>query len=208
MKKIRAWFSALWAATDRVPYAVSVTLIAIDLIGFVWLLAPHVFPQHPVATENIPATTLSTDVPKPTPKSQAIHYPPTSESDLHMLAALGDASAIHTVHSETVGLAGVCPEQRREVTVSPTITGEQLAEDLFAYFFSQQLNNPCGSLVLAFHDKSETDNVYTAGSISLDVMDSSGQANIDPNATNLTYSVTLDIGSDLSHQEYTVTYSH
>src|SRR5579884_2657818 len=49
------------------------------------------------------------------------------------------------------------------------------------------LNNKCGSLILAFHDQSEADGVYTAGSINLDVMDSSGQINIDPNATNLTY---------------------
>jgi hypothetical protein len=107
-----------------------------------------------------------------------------------------------------VGLVGVCPQPKVEVIVDPSLTGQKLAEDLLAYFFGEQLDNPCGSLVLAYHNQSEVGDVYTAGRINLDVNDSSGQANIDPNATNLTYVLTLDVGGVVTgQQEYTVTYS-
>jgi hypothetical protein len=122
------------------------------------------------------------------------------------LAAKGDASAIQEFHSESVGL-GVCPQPKREVTVDPSLTGQQLAEDLLAYFYDQQLTSPCGSVIFAYHTQSEAGDVYTAGRIILDVTDSSGAVNIDPNATNLTYPLTLDLGGVLSsQQEYIVTY--
>jgi hypothetical protein len=125
---------------------------------------------------------------------------------LRGLAAEGDASAIHEFHSESVGAVGVCPEPRREVTVAPSVTGQQLAEDLLAYFYTQQLDSPCGSLVLAYHNQSEAGDVYTAGRINFDTTDSSGAVNLDPNATNLKYTLTLDIGGIDSNQEYVVTY--
>lgn len=39
------------------------------------------------------------------------------------------------------------------------------------------------------------------------ITDSSGQANVDPNGTNLTHTVTLDIGDAMTGQEYTITYT-
>lgn len=154
-------------------------------------------------------TTQDTQQAQPiqTPAPQSANYPPTTEADLHGLAAEGDASAINEFHSESVGAVGVCPQPRIEVTVDPSITGQQLAEDLLAYFYANQLDNPCGSLVLAYHNQSEANDVYTAGRISFDVTDSSGAGNLDPNATNLKYTLTLDIGGDLSNpQQYTITY--
>ena len=140
------------------------------------------------------------------PTLQSIHYPPTTVSDLHGLAAKGVPDAIHLFHSESVGLAGVCPQPKREVTVDPSVTGQQLAEDLLAYFYTQQLDSPCGSIVFAYHDQKEANDVYTAGQINFDVTDSSGAINIDPNASNLKYKLTLDIGGAFTNQEYVVTY--
>ncbi len=120
---------------------------------------------------------------------------------------MGNAGAIHEVHRESVGLVGICPQPKAEVVVDPSVIGQQLAEDLLAYFYGQRLDNPCGSLVLAYHNKSEAGDVYTAGRINTDVINSSGQANVDPNATNLKYRLTLAIGGILSsQQEYIVTY--
>src|SRR5260370_4055001 len=99
--------------------------------------------------------TTATSAPVPTATPQVVHYPPTTQADLRGLAAEGDASAIHEFHSESVGAVGVCPEPRREVTVAPSVTGQQLAEDLLAYFYTQQLDSPCGSLVLAYHNQGE-----------------------------------------------------
>jgi len=91
-------------------------------------------------------------------------------------------------------------------TVDSSVTGKQLAEDLLAYFYGQQLDSPCGSLVLAYHHQGEANDVYTAGRINFDVTDSSGAVNVDPNATNLTYTLTLDIGDAFTGKEYVVTY--
>lgn len=151
----------------------------------------------------------------PTQASQATHapdaaqYPPKTKADLMALAAKGDASAIHEFHSESVGLTGVCPQPKREVTVDPSIQGQQLAEDLLAYFYTQQLDNPCGSVVFAFHTQAEGsgDNGYTAGRILFDTANSDGSANYDPNATGLKYTLTLDTTDALtSGQEYVVKY--
>jgi len=155
--------------------------------------------QASSSTNDTSATQVTTSIP------QSIHYPPTTEADLRGLAAEGDASAIHEFHSESVGLAGVCPQPRREVTVDPRVTGQRLAEDLLAYFYSERLDSPCGSVVFAYHDQSEDNSGYTAGRILLDVTDASGAENIDPNASNLTYTLTLDVSGDNS-QEYVVTY--
>jgi len=149
----------------------------------------------------VPTPTL---VPTPTP--QSIHYPPTTLADLRGLAAKGDMSAIHEFHSESVGAVGACPQPKREVTVDPNVTGQQLAEDLLAYFYTQQLDSPCGSIVFAYHNQGEANDVYTAGRINFDVTDSSGAVNLDPNATNLKHTLTLDIGGFSANQEYIVTY--
>lgn len=160
------------------------------------------------AQTSATATPAPKATPRPTPTPQIVHYPPTTLFDVRGLAAKGDASAIHAFHSESVGLVATCPEPKREVIVDPSVTDQQLAEDLLAYFYGQHLDSPCGSLLLAYHTQSEAGDVYTAGRINLDVTDSSGQANVDPNATHLTYTLTLDIGGALSgQQEYTVTYS-
>src|SRR5579859_3715382 len=107
-------------------------------------------PQLP--TKVSISTPRPTPVPKPmaTPTPQSVHYPPTTEADLHSLAAKGDASSIHEFHSESVGLVA-CPQPKREVTVDPGLTGEPLAEDLLAYFYAQQIDSPCGSVVFAYH---------------------------------------------------------
>jgi len=155
-------------------------------------------------------STTSTSTVAPTPTPQVVHYPPTTLADLRGLAAKGDANAIHEFHSESVGLTGVCPQPKRGVTVDPSVTGQKLAEDLLAYFYAQQLDNPCGSIVFAYHNQAEVNDPnstgYTAGRILFDVTDSSGAENTDPNATNLKHTLTLDIGGDLSNQEYVVTY--
>ncbi len=157
------------------------------------------------SSDSTSTTSTSTLVPTSTP--QVVHYPPTTVADLHGLAAKGDASAVHEFHSESVGLTGACPQPKREVTVAPSVTGQQLAEDLLAYFYAQQLDSPCGSVVFAYHNQSEAGDAYTAGRILVDVTDSSGAANVDPNATDLKHTLTLDIGGVLSsQQEYVVTY--
>lgn len=148
----------------------------------------------------------STQTPLLTPTPQSIHYPPKTVADLHGLAAQGNLSAIHTFDSESVGLTGACPQPKREVTVDPGVTGQQLAEDLLAYFHSQQLDSPCGSIVFAYHNQEEANDAYTVGRINFDATDSSGTENIDPNATNLKHTLTLDIGGALANQEYVVTY--
>lgn len=157
------------------------------------------------------STVVPTPRPTPTPTPQPIHYPPTTIADLHGLVAKGDASVIHPFHSESVGVTGVCPQPKKEVTVDPSVTGQQLAEDLLAYFYGQQLDSPCGSIVFAYHNQAEVDDAntggtYTAGLINFDVTDSSGANNIDPNASNLKHKLTLDVGSFDAHQEYVVTY--
>src|SRR5437588_8810085 len=70
------------------------------------------------ASNNTSTTSTSTVGTTPTP--QSIHYPPTTQADLQGLAAKGDASVIHEFHSESVGLTGVCPQPKREVTVDPS----------------------------------------------------------------------------------------
>jgi hypothetical protein len=155
------------------------------------------------------ATTTPTKAPTPSPTpTPAAQYPPKTEADLHALAAQGDASAINGFHSESVGLTGICPQPKVEATVSPKITGKQLAEDMLAYFYGQGMENPCGSVLFVYHNQSEAngDTGYTAGRVLLDVTDSSGQPNTDPNATNLKYTLTLDTGDVVSGQEYVVTY--
>jgi hypothetical protein len=139
---------------------------------------------------------------------QAVHFPPTTQADLRGLATNGSASAIHVASSENVGLGGACPQPRREVWVDPGVTGQQLAEDLLSFFYSQGLESPCGSLVVAYNSQSEAEkgDYYTAGRVNLDVYNSNGQYNLDPNATNLKYMVTLDVGGVLARQEYIVTY--
>jgi hypothetical protein len=138
---------------------------------------------------------------------QPIHYPPTTLADLRGLAAKGDANAIHEFHSESVGLTGVCPQPKREVTVDPSITGQQLAEDLLAYFYAQKLDSDaCGSVIFAYHNQSEAGDAYTAGRILIDTTDSSGQDITDPNATNVKYKLTLDVGDVGTGKEYIVAY--
>lgn len=147
----------------------------------------------------ITATTIATPAP-------TVHYPPKTIADLHGLAAQGNANAIHEFHSESTGAVGACPQPKRLVTVDPAVKDRQLAEDLLAYFYGQQLDSPCGSIVFAYHNQSEGGDTFTAGRINFDVSDASGATNFDPNATSgLTHKLTLDVGG-LGEQEYVVTY--
>lgn len=136
----------------------------------------------------------ATEAPMSTPTSaQAVHYPPATADDLHGLAAKGDKSAIHEFHSEIVGLAGVCPQPKREVTVDPALIGQQLAEDLLAYFYAQHLDNSCGSLVVVYHNRSEAGGGYTAGRVDLTVTESK-------------HRLTLDTGGLSTSEEYIISY--
>src|SRR5258708_38604381 len=141
----------------------------------------------------------------PTSTPQSIHYPPTTAADLRGLATEGDASAIHEFHSESVGAVGACPQPKREVTVDPSVTGQQLAEDLLAYFYAQQLDSPCGSVVFAYHNQGEAGDVYTGGRILLDVTDSSGGGNTHPKSNKPQKTHTLPIRGEFFHQENRVT---
>ncbi len=181
-----------------------VLIAAIALCGII-----NTATSHGAATTT--ATTVPTKAAIPTATPQSVHYPPTNVSDLHGLAAKGDANAIHGFHSESVGLTGACPQPKRLVTVDPSVTGQKLAEDLLAYFYAEHLDNPCGSIVFVYHQQAEvndpnTGGTYTAGLMRLDVTDSTGANNVDPNATNLKHSLTLDIGGLGSNKEYVVTY--
>jgi hypothetical protein len=142
------------------------------------------------ATPTIAPTATPTPTPKPTATPRSI-WPPRTLADLHALAARGDAGAIHEFHSQGEGLA-TCPQPERDVTVDQSVTGEQLASDLLAYFYAQGLDNDCGSVVFAYHDQSEVGNGYTAGRVMLKV--DVGK-----------HVLTLDIG-DISGPEYAVEY--
>jgi len=63
------------------------------------------------------------------------------------------------------------------------VTGQALAQDLLAYFYSNHLDSPCGSIVFVYHTQAEANDVFTAGRINFDVTDATGQNNIDPNGT-------------------------
>lgn len=152
------------------------------------------------------ATTAQATLTQAPTQAPAIHYPPKTLADLRDLAAKGDANAIQGFHSESVGLTGVCPQPKRLVTVTPGITGQQLTEDLLAYFFAQQLDSPCGSQLLAYHSQSEGNDVYTVALMNFDVADASGQVNTDPNASRLMHKLTIDIGGFDTHKEYVVAY--
>jgi hypothetical protein len=162
--------------------------------------------QTAVPTQQPMVGSTKASKPTSTPTPQSIHYPPKTVADLRGLAAKGDASTIHEFHSESVGLTGACPQPKREVTVDPSVTGQRLAEDLLAYFYAQQLDSPCGSIIFVYHNQGEANDAYTAGRITLDVTDSSGAPNVDPNANNLKYTLTLDIGGVDTNQEYVITY--
>lgn len=152
----------------------------------------------PTAAVQSQATSAPTKPPAPA-------WPPKTKADLQGLAALGDTSQIHAFHSESVGLTGVCPQPKTLATVSSSLKGEKLAEDLLAYFFGNHMDNPCGAVLFAFHTQAEGNgaNGYTAGRVLLNTDNPSS----DPNATNITYTVILDTGDVISGQEYTVSYT-
>jgi hypothetical protein len=148
-----------------------------------------------IPATHAPSSTSHATTPPPTPMPTPVSpFPPTTFADLQALAALGSASSIEEIDSETVGLAN-CPQPKRDVLVVAHIGGETLAEDLLAYWFAQQLNNSCGSLVLAYNAQGEIGEAYTAGSLDLTV-------------TGPSHSLEIDVGSALlgNLQVYTVTY--
>jgi hypothetical protein len=205
----RPWYQRLFAWCRKHPIATAIIIVVLIVGGIISNLASGTSSSTPVAqvTPTVaPSQQQPTQAPTAKPTPQTIHYPPRTLDDLRGLTAKGDISAIHEFHSESVGAVGACPQPKREVTVDPSVTGQQLAEDLLAYFYGQQLDSPCGSVVFAYHNQSEAGNAYTAGRVLFDVTDSSGQVNLDPNATNLKYTLTLDTGDNITGQEYVVTY--
>jgi hypothetical protein len=198
-KKRRVW---LWLVGILVAGIIGCAVMSALTNGNHTQGTPHGGPG-PVPTVH--TTTLAQK--KATPAPRPVQYPPKTKADLHGLAALGDASAIREFHSERTGLTGACPQPKREVTVDPHLTGRKLAEDLLAYFYAQQLDDPCGSVVFAYHNQAEVGNGYTAGRISVDVTDANGNSNVDPNASGLKYTLTLDIGGAITTEnEYVITY--
>lgn len=205
----RPWYQRLFAWCRKHPIATAIIIVVLIVGGIISNLTSGTSSSTPgaqVTPTAVPSQQQPTQVPTATPAPQVVHYPPQTFADLRGLAAKGDASAIHEFHSESVGLVGVCPQPKRLVTVDPSVTGEQLAEDLLAYFYAQQLDSRCGSIVFAYHTQAEANDVYTAGRINFDVTDASGALNTDPNATNLKHTLTLDVGGFNAGQEYVVTY--
>ena len=196
------WRYSAWSKTVKV--IVTGILAVLVLISSISNAASSSSQAAPSVQQTVDQPTQPPD--QPTPTTQAVQYPPKTKSDLQGLAAQGDTSVIHEFHGESVGLTGVCPQPKREVTVDGNITGKQLAEDLLAYYYTQNLDNPCGAIVFAYHSKSDSGNGYTAGRVKLDVTDENGQSNIDPNGQNLKYTLTLDIGDYTNSQEYIVSY--
>ena len=194
LQGLEARFNALpiWA---RIGIIGLNTLIVIALGAvFISLLSASFSPskQPDTAAQVSTPTVVSTEASTPTMAPPTVNYPPTTEADLRTLAARGDANAIHEFHSESVGLA-TCPQPKREITVDPSITGQQLAEDLLAYFYAQHLSNDCGSVVFAYHDQNEAGDAYTAGRVLLDINGSK-------------HEITLDIGGLGANQEHIITY--
>jgi hypothetical protein len=158
--------------------------------------APTTRPSPTPIVQVLPGPT-ATPTASPTPVP---NFPPKPKADLHALAAKGDASAIHEFNSHSVGLTGVAPQPRREVTVSPSLTGQQLAEDVLAYFYQNGLDSPCGPVVFAYHATSEAANASTAGRILVQT------ENIDPNNSNAQRTLALDLGDAINgEQEHVIT---
>lgn len=203
----RYWAEGTAEKVAIVSLAVSLTVFSCVGLFAVGSIFTNGSPSFGTLTQ---ATNTAQGAPtvKPTATPQVVHYPPTTQADLRGLAAKGNASAVLVASSENVGLIGACPQPRREVWVDPSDTGQQLAENLLAFFYAQGMASDCGSLVVAYnsHSEAEQGDYYTAGRVNLDVYDSSGQYNANPHANNLKYVLTLDIGGALTRQEYIVTY--
>lgn len=95
------------------------------------------------------------------------------------------------------------PYRRRVCLISLIVV---LALGVFVSGCSDTGSQASATPTLASQADAAADNGYTAGRILLDVSDSSGQANSDPNATGLKYSLTLDTGDVATGQEYAVNY--
>jgi hypothetical protein len=116
--------------------------------------------------------------PKPSPPASA--YPPRTIAQARQLGSSGDRSLVHEFHSESVGLA-TCPQPKREVLVSASLTGQPLAAALLAYFFEQHLDNDCGSVVFAYHNEAEASDAYTAGRVIFSINDSNPKHQLEVN---------------------------
>ena len=112
-----------------------VILCALTALTFGWLAACG---SGNTPVTQAPSPTSQATTPPPTPMPTPVsHFPPTTFVDLQALAALGSASSIQEIQSQSVGLE-TCPEPKRDVVVAACITGDMLAEDLLAYWFAQQ----------------------------------------------------------------------
>ncbi len=106
-------------------------------------------------------------------------FPPTTVAQAKRLAAVeGNSTDVREFHSESVGIAA-CPQPKRSVTVKAGLSGRQVAADLLKYFYDQQLDNSCGSLVLGYNDPSEYGSVYTVGRVNLDMNGSTHRLEVD-----------------------------
>lgn len=168
-------------------------IVSVGILTFGLVACGTAGPAQPAAVAHSLAPTAKPTA-RPTATPRPVAYPPQTKADLIGLAAKGDASQMHEFHSDSVGLAD-CPQPKRDVIVASTLTGQQLAEDLLAYFYAQQLNNDCGSVVFAYHSQGEANagNGYTAGSVNL-------------SATGSQHTLTIDIGSVDNPQQGVVTY--
>jgi len=132
----------------------------------------------------------------PTATPSATHsptYPPKTVADLKALAATGDASAVHEVKSEGVGLAS-CPQPKHSVVVASSVSDpKQIAASLLNYFYAQGFDNECGSLVLAYANQSEIGGPYTVGQVALNVNSGSPKHDLMVNVGNSLGSTSLSI---------------
>jgi len=127
------------------------------------------------------ATTATTAAP--------VVFPPTTVGLAKRFAsAEGILSDVHEFHSETVGTTD-CPEPKRSVTVKVGMSGRQVAADLLRYFYDQQLDNNCGSLLLGYDDPSQYGGVYTVGRVNLDVSGSSHRLEVDAVSDQIIFAI-------------------
>jgi hypothetical protein len=116
----------------------------------------------PSAAPTHQARSTSTTARKPS-------FPPETLAAFRAFAATGDASEVHQVANNTVGLAS-CPDPAIYVTVSPGLTVREVEADLSAFFVqSGLLSNQCQPVVWAYHSRSDYEanngNGYTAGRV-------------------------------------------
>jgi hypothetical protein len=109
----------------------------------------------------------------------AVVFPPITVNQARSLAAVeGKGSDVQEFRSESEGRVD-CPQPKRYVLVQTGQTGRQVSADLLKYFYDQQLDNRCGSVVLGYTDPVEYGHAYTVGRVILEVNGSSHRLEVD-----------------------------